>query len=165
MLIIQHQLNDLVKRRAPVAHQSEEPLSFSICTQGPIMELWVHYTTSMQDSTQDARFYNMHLLQICHASCPNTVREFFMAVEGVMIWASSELLNDVAKQLYLVWKAAPSGGYVAQALQKHTYVVTFSPKNSIPFFFFLNTFSTFRIFKKRALIRETQCSVCSRRGS
>lgn len=106
LLIIQHQLNDLVKRRSPVAHQSEESLSFSICAQGPILELWVHYTTSMQDPTQDARFCNMHLLQICHASCPNTVWRFFMAVEGVMIWASSEPLNHVAKQLFLVWKAA-----------------------------------------------------------
>ena len=102
MLNLQHQLADLTERVSPGSHQSKEPLAFSICTEGPIMELWVHYTTTVQG----ARIYNMNLLDICHASCPKLVRQFFMAVEGVMRWASSELLDDIAKQLDLIWRAA-----------------------------------------------------------
>ena len=102
MLVVQHQLDDLTERLSPGSYQSREPLAFSICSEGPIMQLYVHYTTSVQG----ARFYNMHLLKICHATCPETVREFLMAVAGIMRWASSELLGDIAKQLLLVWKAA-----------------------------------------------------------
>ena len=102
MLNLRHQLADLTGRLSPGSHQRKEPLAFAICTEGPIIELWVHYTTSVQG----ARFYNSNLLRICHASLPGTVREFFMAVEGWMKWASSELLDDIVKQLVLVWKAA-----------------------------------------------------------
>ena len=104
MLVVQHQLDDLTRRRSPrpESHQSKEPLAFSICSEGPIMLLYVHYTTSVQG----ARFYNMHLLEVCHATRRNSVRDFFMVVAGVMRWASSELLDEVAQQLFLVWKAA-----------------------------------------------------------
>ena len=104
MLVVQHQLDDLTQRRTPrsESHQSREPLAFSICSEGPIMLLYVHYTTSVQS----ARFYNMHLLEVCHATRRKSVRDFFMAVAGVMRWASAELLDDVAQQLFLVWKAA-----------------------------------------------------------
>lgn len=102
MLVIQHQLDDLTERRSPGSHQSKEPLAFSICSEGPIMLLWVHYTTSVQG----ARFFNMHLLETCHATRRDAVRQFFTAVAGIMRWASSELLDDIAKQLFLVWQAA-----------------------------------------------------------
>ena len=51
----------------------------------------------------------MNILKICHASglppLRDGVREFFEAVDGVMSWATSELLDDIAEQLVLVWKA------------------------------------------------------------
>ena len=102
MLMVQEQLNDLAAHQCPNSAQPKEPLAFSICTEGPYMELWVHYVTLIQDT----RFYNMNLLKICHASCPETVKEFLIAVESIMTWARSELLDHVAKQLSLVWKAA-----------------------------------------------------------
>ena len=51
----------------------------------------------------------MNNLKICHASgvpsFRDGVRGFFEAVDGVMSWATSELLDDMAEQLVLVWKA------------------------------------------------------------
>lgn len=102
MLNLQHQLADLTKRAAPGSVPIKEPLAFTICTQGPIMELWVHYTTS----SEEARYYNMAIVESCHGSLRKTVREFLVAMEGVIQWASSELLCDVTQQLSLVWKAA-----------------------------------------------------------
>ena len=58
MLNLQHQLADLTKGVAPRSGSIKDPLAFSICTQGPIMELWVHYTTSVKDG----RYYNMALV-------------------------------------------------------------------------------------------------------
>ena len=101
MTNLQHNLAELTERASPGSYHSKEPLAFSICTEGPYMELWVHYTTSVDG----ARMYHMKLLKICHASLPGTVREFFMAVDGVMSWATSDLLDDIAKQLVLVWSA------------------------------------------------------------
>lgn len=101
MTNLQHKLAELTECASPGSNQSKEPLAFSICTQGPYMELWGHYTTLVDG----VRMYNMKLLKICHASLPGTVTEFFMAVDGVMSWASSDLLDDIAKQLALLWRA------------------------------------------------------------
>lgn len=70
-------------------------LAFSICTEGPLLELWVHYTT-LED---DIRFYNMSLLKTCHAFLQNEVLEFFMMVNSVMDWAINDFLNDITEQL------------------------------------------------------------------
>lgn len=50
------------------SQQHRKTLAFFICTEGPTMEPWVHYTTSMQG----VRFYSSSL----HA-----VRKFFMTVK------------------------------------------------------------------------------------
>lgn len=102
MLVIQHQLAELTERRSPGFRQSKEPLAFSICHEGPIIHLWFHYTTKLGD----ARFHNSCLLAQCHATLRPTVRTFFIALAGVMEWASTELLDNIAAQLVLVWKAA-----------------------------------------------------------
>ena len=102
MLVIQQQLAELTERCAPSSRQSKEPLAFSICHEGPIIHLWSHYTTKVRD----ARFYNSRLLAYSHPILRPTVRDFFIALLGVMEWASTELLDDIAAQLVLVWKAA-----------------------------------------------------------
>ena len=101
MLVMQLRLAELTKRCSRGPHQSKEPLAFSICHEGPIMQLWLHYTTTVRD----ARFLNLHLLAQCHPTLRQTVRDFFVALAGVMGWASTELLDDTAAQLVLVWKA------------------------------------------------------------
>lgn len=55
------------------------------------------------------RIYNMNILRICHASTQpflqEGVREFFIAVYGVMKWATSNFLDRLVEYLYLIWKA------------------------------------------------------------
>ncbi|ERF69136.1 hypothetical protein EPUS_01092 [Endocarpon pusillum Z07020] len=71
------------------------PLAFSICTEGPHMELWVHHTTSEERICT----YNMNILRTCHASILKGVTEFFMVVDNVMRWTSGDFLNDIAQKL------------------------------------------------------------------
>ena len=105
MINLQHKLAEITKRTSPGSSQSKEPLAFSICTEGPIMQLWVHYTTLMDGE----RMYNMNILRICHASTQpflqEGVKDFFKAVHGVMKWATSDFLDGLVEQLDLVWKA------------------------------------------------------------
>jgi len=102
MLVMQSRLGELTERRSPGIHKSKEPLAFSITQEGPVLLLWLHYITSLEN----ALFYNMHVLRICHATIPSTTREFCIALAGVMGWASTEFLDDMAAQLVLLWKAA-----------------------------------------------------------
>ena len=95
MLIIQHRLSELAENK-PL----HSPLAFSVCSEGPVIELWVHYSTS----DANVRYYHTHFLQICHASAFTTVVEFLLAVLRIMQWAKTSLLNDLTKQLLGVWK-------------------------------------------------------------
>ncbi|KAL8932234.1 MAG: hypothetical protein Q9211_006438 [Gyalolechia sp. 1 TL-2023] len=105
MTNLQHRLAELTKRTSPGPHQGKEPLAFSICTDGPIMQLWVHYTTLMDGE----HMYNMNIVRRCHASSQpflqEGVKDFFKAVSGVMRWAVSDFLDDIVEQLNLMWKA------------------------------------------------------------
>lgn len=94
MFNLRHQLADLNQRVVPGPHQTKDPLAFSICTEGPIIKLWVHYTMVRQR----ARIYNMCLVESCHAPRRKIIGEFFVAVDGMMQWAGSEFLRDVALQ-------------------------------------------------------------------
>ena len=101
MTNLQHILTDLTERASPGSYYSKVPLAFSICTEGPYMELWVHYATS----TKGVRMYNMNILRTCHASIKKGVVEFITAVDRVMSWARTEFLNEIADQLLLVARA------------------------------------------------------------
>ncbi|KIW82060.1 hypothetical protein Z517_05087 [Fonsecaea pedrosoi CBS 271.37] len=102
MLVMQGRLAELTARRSPGTDQGKkDPLASSITHEGPILLLWLHYTTSLEN----ACFYNLHVLSVCHATIRSTTREFFRALAGVMGWASTELLDDVAAQLVLIWKS------------------------------------------------------------
>ena len=104
MTDMQHNVAKFTESTCHGSHQSKEPLAFSICTEGPMVQLWVHYTTLMDN----VRMYHMNILKICHASSLPSLRDgvldFFEAVDGVMRWATSELLDEIADQLVLVWK-------------------------------------------------------------
>ncbi|KIW40857.1 hypothetical protein, variant [Exophiala oligosperma] len=102
MLVIQSRLAELTERRSAGTYQGKEPLAFSITHEGPILLLWLHYITSLEN----ARFYNLHVLSVCHATIRSTSREFFLALAGVMEWASTEVLDGIVKQLVLIWKSA-----------------------------------------------------------
>lgn len=95
MLLVQHQLSELAGDKF-----SNSPLAFSICTEGPVLELWVHYNTS----DAGVRYSKSQFLQVGHASAFNTVVEFLLAVLHIMRWAKSIFLNDIAEKLLSVWK-------------------------------------------------------------
>ncbi|KAL9583697.1 MAG: hypothetical protein Q9212_002563 [Teloschistes hypoglaucus] len=101
MLIIQHQIAELTEQWSPGSHQRKEPLAFSICHEGPNITLWVHYYSWIGNVPS----YNMHILAQCHATLRSTVETYLVALLGVMQWASSELLDDIAAQLFLLWQA------------------------------------------------------------
>ena len=101
MLVMQGRLVELTERCSPETHESKDPIAFSITHEGPILLLWLHYITSLEN----ARFYNLHVLKICHATIPSTTRDFFKAIAGVMNWASTEFLDDIAAQLFSIWNA------------------------------------------------------------
>lgn len=101
MLIVQHQIAELTEQWSPGSHQRKEPLAFSICHEGPNITLWVHYYSWIGNVPS----YNMHILAQCHATLRLTVKTYLVALLGVMQWASSELLDDIAAQLFLLWQA------------------------------------------------------------
>ena len=104
MTDLQHKLANFTESTSHGPRQSKEPLAFSVCTEGPVLQFWVHYIT-MKD---DEREYKMNILKICHASSfpplRERVQEFFEAVDGVMSWATSDFLDEIADQLVLVRK-------------------------------------------------------------
>lgn len=101
-LRILHDLNDLAGRADPGSHSKNQPMVFSICTEGPYHELWVHYTT-----TEDGvRMYDMAILKTCNAVLRDELLGFLIAVDNVMSWAVGEFLENITKQLGAVAKAA-----------------------------------------------------------
>ena len=101
MTNLQHMLTDLTgltEDVSPGSYPSKAPLAFSISTQGPQMELWVHYTAL----EERVRIYNMNLLKTCHVSLEEDVVEFLVMVDRVMSWASTDFLKEIAEQLYSV---------------------------------------------------------------
>lgn len=94
MLVMQHQLYELAG-----SETSDFPLAFSICSQGPVLELWLHYNIFKGS----ARCYKIHQIQNCHAAAFHTVVDFFLAVLRIMRWSKLTLLDNVANKLLRVW--------------------------------------------------------------
>ena len=78
------------------------PLFFSICTQGPIHELWAHYTLL----ENDVRTFNQTLLKICHGTLRESVDEFIVAVDNVCRWGTGKFLESVVERLRKVARRA-----------------------------------------------------------
>lgn len=102
MINLQHQLSDLTIRVPGSSYQSKAPLAFSICTEGPIIALWMHYS----QLERGFRTFNMRLLDICQVTLPGRVTEFLLLLERVMNWASIDFMDEIAEQLALIANAA-----------------------------------------------------------
>jgi hypothetical protein len=105
MAKLQQKLADLTKEASHGSHKSKAPLAFSICTEGPHIELWVHYIVFFK---KDIWKYHMNILKTCHASFPEDVKEFLMVVDSILSWASTDFVDNVAKQLILVKNTLPA---------------------------------------------------------
>jgi hypothetical protein len=119
-LKIQLCLDELVKRAAPTPSQGQPPTSsdvppapskdqpalfFSICTQGPIHELWVHWT-NVEDGMHK---FHMKLLKICHGVLLEGVEDFIVAVDNVLRWGTGHFLESVVERLGKVTRNRRAG--------------------------------------------------------
>ncbi|KAI4118132.1 MAG: hypothetical protein LQ345_001750 [Seirophora villosa] len=106
MLIVQQQLTDLYNsippsskdRRNPITYPVSPPLAFSVCTQGPILELWVHHVMSQEDVTK----YYMNLLTSCHGSLCEDLERFILKVNCLIEWYKHDYFGKVTDQLFTI---------------------------------------------------------------
>ena len=86
----------------PTPSNTTPPLFFTICTEGPVHELWANYTTIQNG----VRKFDMALLKICHGVLLETVVELFVAMDNVLRWGTGKLLNPAVERLGKVAKRA-----------------------------------------------------------
>jgi hypothetical protein len=85
--------------------KNQPPLFFSICTQGPFHELWVHYTNVEHGVLK----FNMALLKVCHGSLLNGVVDFIIAVDNMLRWGTGQFVESVVERLGKVARRAGAG--------------------------------------------------------
>jgi hypothetical protein len=95
MVNLFQRLNTLLDRSLPKSKSMEIPLIFSICTEGPSMEFWVHYS----QPEKGIYLYYMNLLGTCHGSLKNELEPFFLRLEHVMTWYKNYYLPQIAERL------------------------------------------------------------------
>ncbi|MCJ1426156.1 hypothetical protein MMC29_004058 [Sticta canariensis] len=98
-LKILHDLDDLVYKSDPESYSKRQPIMFSVCTEGPIHQLWVHYTTDEVRHNDSDRLYCMAQVKTCDVGIRNDVLGFLEAVDNVMRWGSSKHKETIAEQL------------------------------------------------------------------
>ena len=82
--------------------ESEFPLFFSVCTQGPIHELWAHWTI-VEDGV---RMFESKLLDSCNALLSKHSEEFMVRVNNVGVWGTGPFMKSVVERLGKVAKKA-----------------------------------------------------------
>ncbi|KAL8825346.1 MAG: hypothetical protein Q9191_004469 [Dirinaria sp. TL-2023a] len=102
-LEILHRLDDLAQRAQPSSNSKGQHIVFSVCTQGPIHELWAHYTTEEDGH----RIYNNQIWKSCNMAVGCEVLGFLEAIDNVMRWGSEEHMLKIVARLKTVWAAAP----------------------------------------------------------
>lgn len=100
MLILQRQLETLHDRVVLDSNVEREksPLAFSVCTQGPIIELWVHHIVSEGGITE----YHMNLLTTCHGSLCWELERFLVHMDRLIGWYKDEYLGGIADELFVI---------------------------------------------------------------
>lgn len=103
MLNVQRQLASLTDDIVDLSHTDEStnrksPLAFSLCTQGPILELWVHHIVTKGNITR----YYMNLMAACHASLCDDLETFLSKVDRLLTWYKHDYLNEVVDQLFAI---------------------------------------------------------------
>lgn len=116
-LKIQLCLDELVKRASPIPSEDQPQISsdslplpskglpppsknqpalfFSICTEGPIHELWVHWT----DVKHSKRQFNMKLLKCVHGVLLDGLEDFIVVVDNVLRWGTGHFLESLVVRL------------------------------------------------------------------
>ena len=95
MVNLRQQLTDLFEGVFPNLGGRKTHLAFSICTEGPQIEFWVHYALS----EDNVRSHYMNVFRTCYGSLQSGLEDFLMDVERLMRWTKDEFLKEVADQL------------------------------------------------------------------
>lgn len=95
MVNLRQQLTDLFEGVFPNLGGRKTHLAFSICTEGPQIEFWVHYALS----EDNVRSHYMNVFRTCYGSLQGGLEDFLMDVERLMRWTKDEFLKKVADQL------------------------------------------------------------------
>ena len=95
MINLRQQLTDLFEGVFSNLRGSKTHLAFSICTEGPQIEFWVHYALS----EDNVRSHYMNIFRTCYGSLQGGLEDFLMDVERLMRWTKDEFLKEVADQL------------------------------------------------------------------
>ncbi|PVH98617.1 hypothetical protein DM02DRAFT_40083 [Periconia macrospinosa] len=109
-LKIQLDLDNLVNRGAtgsdtsPTTSNTEPPLFFTICTQGPIHELWAHWTV-VEDGV---RMFESKLLDSCNALLLEQGEGFMVRLNNISLWGLGPFMKSVVERLGIVAKKAKS---------------------------------------------------------
>jgi hypothetical protein len=100
-LKIQLDLDNLVDRGAtgsdalPTTSNTEPPLFFTICTQGPIHELWAHWTL-VED---DVRMFGSKLLDSCNTLLLEQGEDFVVGLNNIGLWGLGPFMKSVVERL------------------------------------------------------------------
>ena len=95
MVNLRQQLTDLFEGVFSNLRGRKTPLAFSICTEGPQIEFWVHYALS----EDNVRSHYMNIFRTCYGSLQGGLEDFLTDVERLMRWTKDEFLKEVADQL------------------------------------------------------------------
>ena len=102
---ILHDLDRLVHTSDPGSYsRGQQPMVFSVCTEGPIHQLWVHYTTAEDGHNDSDRMYYIAQIKSCDVGIRDHVPGFLEAVDNVMRWGSCKHKETIAEQLNIVWQ-------------------------------------------------------------
>ena len=100
ILNLQRQLTRLHDSVNTAPREKKSPLAFSVCTQGPIFELWVHHLETEDSITR----YYMNLLAACHGSLCDDLERFLLKIDCLIQWYQQDYLEEVADQLFAIAK-------------------------------------------------------------
>ena len=95
MINLRQQLTDLFEGVFSNLRDRKTHLAFSICTEGPQIEFWVHYALS----EDNMRSHYMNIFRTCYGSLQGGLEDFLIDVERLMRWTKDEYLKGVADQL------------------------------------------------------------------
>lgn len=95
MVNLRQQLTDLFEGVFSNVRGEKTHLAFSICTEGPQIEFWVHYTLS----EDNVRSHYMNIFRTCYGSLQGGLEDFLMDVERLMGWTKDDFLKEVTDQL------------------------------------------------------------------
>ncbi len=96
-LKIQLDLDNLVRSgtTSPDAPPAEPPLFFSVTTQGPIHELWYHWTID----ENGVRRFESKLLDSCNALLLERGEDFIVRLNNVVNWGTGPFVESVVERL------------------------------------------------------------------